>query len=208
MSPTIPKTCRAVVLEKAGAPWVIKEVPVEEPKHGEVLIKVDACGVCHSDSFLQQGAFGEGYAILTPLLCLKDVNWIWIGHHFLASPVTKSSAQSSQSVPMRADGRRAIRSAEAGMEDMMAPARRAIGDYSRCVRTRLSMVSRAMVVVGTTPFFAPDRADMNTRRRILYPQLRSRRPYPQRRRPRRVCAAALCWCDCFQRYPPDENHTW
>jgi Zn-dependent alcohol dehydrogenase len=72
MSPTIPKTCRAVVLEKAGAPWVIKEVPVEEPKHGEVLIKVDACGVCHSDSFLQQGAFGEGYAILTPLLCLKD----------------------------------------------------------------------------------------------------------------------------------------
>lgn len=59
MSPTIPKTRRAVVIEKPGAPWTIKEVPVEEPKTGEVLIKVHACGVCHSDAFLQQGAFGD-----------------------------------------------------------------------------------------------------------------------------------------------------
>lgn len=60
MAPSIPKTCRAVVIEKPGAPWAIKEVPVNEPKHGEILIKVHACGVCHSDSFLQQGAFGPG----------------------------------------------------------------------------------------------------------------------------------------------------
>jgi D-arabinose 1-dehydrogenase-like Zn-dependent alcohol dehydrogenase len=58
MAPEIPKTCRAVVLEKAGAPWTIKEVPVEQPGRGEVLIKVHACGICHSDAFLQQGAFG------------------------------------------------------------------------------------------------------------------------------------------------------
>jgi D-arabinose 1-dehydrogenase-like Zn-dependent alcohol dehydrogenase len=60
MAPDIPKTCRAVVIEKPGAPWTIKDVPVEHPKSGEVLIKVHACGVCHSDSFLQQGAFGDG----------------------------------------------------------------------------------------------------------------------------------------------------
>jgi len=58
MAPNIPKTCRAVVIEKPGAPWSIKEVPVNEPQSGEVLVKVDACGVCHSDSFLQKGAFG------------------------------------------------------------------------------------------------------------------------------------------------------
>ncbi|KAF2196907.1 alcohol dehydrogenase [Delitschia confertaspora ATCC 74209] len=58
MAPDIPKTCRAVVIEKPGAPWAIKDVPVEEPKEGDVLIKVLACGVCHSDSFLQAGAFG------------------------------------------------------------------------------------------------------------------------------------------------------
>jgi D-arabinose 1-dehydrogenase-like Zn-dependent alcohol dehydrogenase len=49
-----------VVIEKPGAPWAIKEVPVNQPKQGEILIKVHACGVCHSDSFLQQGAFGDG----------------------------------------------------------------------------------------------------------------------------------------------------
>ncbi|KAF2748819.1 alcohol dehydrogenase [Sporormia fimetaria CBS 119925] len=58
MSPQIPKTCRAVVIEGPNAPWAIKEVPVKDPQPGEVLIKVAACGVCHSDVFLQQGAFG------------------------------------------------------------------------------------------------------------------------------------------------------
>lgn len=58
MAPQIPKKCRAVVIEKAGAPWAIKEIDVHEPEHGQVLVKVAACGVCHSDSFLQQGAFG------------------------------------------------------------------------------------------------------------------------------------------------------
>ena len=63
MAPNIPSKCRAVVIEKAGAPWAIKEIPVELPKRGEVLIKVLACGVCHSDSFMQQGAFGEAYVL-------------------------------------------------------------------------------------------------------------------------------------------------
>jgi alcohol dehydrogenase, propanol-preferring len=47
---TIPKTCKFAVCEKAGAKLVIKELPVPEPKEGEILIKVNACGVCHSDS--------------------------------------------------------------------------------------------------------------------------------------------------------------
>ncbi|GAB7356280.1 hypothetical protein MBLNU459_g7087t1 [Dothideomycetes sp. NU459] len=58
MAPSIPKTCKAVVIEEANAPWAVKDVPVNEPKHGEVLIKVSACGVCHSDSAVQQGQFG------------------------------------------------------------------------------------------------------------------------------------------------------
>lgn len=58
MTTSIPSKCRAVVIEHAGAPWAIKEVPVVMPKDGEILIKVHACGVCHSDTFMQQGAFG------------------------------------------------------------------------------------------------------------------------------------------------------
>lgn len=55
---SIPKTCRAAVIEEAGKDLVVKEVPVPEPKNGEVLIKTEACGVCHSDFGVQQGHFG------------------------------------------------------------------------------------------------------------------------------------------------------
>lgn len=58
MTTNVPKTCKAIVIEDVGAPWAVKEIPVKEPKSGEILIKVDACGVCHSDSFLQQGFMG------------------------------------------------------------------------------------------------------------------------------------------------------
>jgi Zn-dependent alcohol dehydrogenase len=58
MAAELPKTYKAVVLEKPGDPFVLRDVPLEHPKEGEILIKVHACGVCHSDSFLQQGLFG------------------------------------------------------------------------------------------------------------------------------------------------------
>lgn len=56
--PSLPKTYKAVVIEEAGAPWTIKELDLEEPQQGHILIKNEACGVCHSDSGLQQGHFG------------------------------------------------------------------------------------------------------------------------------------------------------
>lgn len=85
MSPNIPKTCKAVVIESAGAPWAIKEVPVNQPQHGEVLIKVAACGVCHSDSFLQQGAFGPlasfpripGHEVIGTIVATGDGETKW-----------------------------------------------------------------------------------------------------------------------------------
>ncbi len=48
MAPNIPSKARAVVIEEKNGPWAIKEVPVEQPKQGEILVKVKACGVCHS----------------------------------------------------------------------------------------------------------------------------------------------------------------
>jgi len=55
----IPKTCKVVVCESKGAKLVIKELPVPEPKAAEILIKVHACGVCHSDSSAIAGDFGD-----------------------------------------------------------------------------------------------------------------------------------------------------
>ncbi len=38
----------AAVFEK-GQPFQIEELELEAPKHGEVLVRVEACGVCHTD---------------------------------------------------------------------------------------------------------------------------------------------------------------
>jgi len=46
---------RAVVAPKVNAPVVIEERPIPQPKGGEVLIKVHACGVCRSDLGVIQG---------------------------------------------------------------------------------------------------------------------------------------------------------
>ena len=83
-SSDIPSSCRAVVIEKAGAPWTIKEVPISAPKAGEVLVKVLACGICHSDSFLQQGNLGEnvfprvpGHEVIGKVVAVGDGEKKW-----------------------------------------------------------------------------------------------------------------------------------
>ena len=43
-NPTIPATMKAAVVEEFGKSLVIKSVPVPEPGHGEVLVKVIASG--------------------------------------------------------------------------------------------------------------------------------------------------------------------
>ncbi|HEV7777153.1 MAG TPA: S-(hydroxymethyl)glutathione dehydrogenase/class III alcohol dehydrogenase [Luteibacter sp.] len=51
---------RAAVAFEAGKPLSIEEVDVEAPKHGEVLVRIVATGVCHTDAFTLSGADPEG----------------------------------------------------------------------------------------------------------------------------------------------------
>ncbi|MFP6806098.1 MAG: S-(hydroxymethyl)glutathione dehydrogenase/class III alcohol dehydrogenase [Pseudomonadales bacterium] len=51
---------RAAVAWEAGKPLTIEEVDVQGPKAGEVLIRVVATGVCHTDAFTLSGADPEG----------------------------------------------------------------------------------------------------------------------------------------------------
>jgi S-(hydroxymethyl)glutathione dehydrogenase / alcohol dehydrogenase len=53
---------RAAVLEEFGAPLVVQEVELAEPKAGEVLVRLVACGVCHTDLYTASGADPSGYA--------------------------------------------------------------------------------------------------------------------------------------------------
>ena len=51
---------RAAVAWEAGKPLSIEEIDVAPPKAGEVLIKIVATGVCHTDAFTLSGADPEG----------------------------------------------------------------------------------------------------------------------------------------------------
>jgi propanol-preferring alcohol dehydrogenase len=53
------RTMRALVLPARGRPLELVERDVPEPGPGEVRVRVEACGVCGSDLFLQKGGFGE-----------------------------------------------------------------------------------------------------------------------------------------------------
>src|SRR4051795_9378560 len=52
----------AAVLEEFGAPLAIRSVELEEPRVGEVLVRLVACGVCHTDLYTASGADPSGYA--------------------------------------------------------------------------------------------------------------------------------------------------
>jgi S-(hydroxymethyl)glutathione dehydrogenase/alcohol dehydrogenase len=53
---------RAAVLEEFGAPLVVQEVDLADPQAGEVLVRIEACGVCHTDLYTASGADPSGYA--------------------------------------------------------------------------------------------------------------------------------------------------
>ena len=52
----------AAVLEKFGEPLSVSELDLAEPKAGEVLVRLEACGVCHTDMYTASGADPSGYA--------------------------------------------------------------------------------------------------------------------------------------------------
>ena len=51
---------RAAVAWEAGKPLAIEEVDLAGPKAGEVLVRIVATGVCHTDAFTLSGADPEG----------------------------------------------------------------------------------------------------------------------------------------------------
>jgi S-(hydroxymethyl)glutathione dehydrogenase / alcohol dehydrogenase len=53
---------KAAVLEEFGQPLTITDVELAEPKAGEVLVRLEACGVCHTDLYTASGADPSGYA--------------------------------------------------------------------------------------------------------------------------------------------------
>ncbi|AMR33554.1 zinc-dependent alcohol dehydrogenase [Mucilaginibacter sp. PAMC 26640] len=51
----LPKTMKAAVIREFGQALQIEEMPVKEPGENQILVKVVACGVCHTDLHACQG---------------------------------------------------------------------------------------------------------------------------------------------------------
>ncbi len=57
-------------ISKKGGPFELVERPVPEPGPGQVRLKIDACGVCHSDQIFKEGNWpGMKY----PFVCGHEV---------------------------------------------------------------------------------------------------------------------------------------
>ena len=46
------------MFKEKGGPLVVEEIETKQPQEGEVLVKVEACGVCHSEVVVQQAIMG------------------------------------------------------------------------------------------------------------------------------------------------------
>lgn len=55
---------RAAVVRGEGAPFVIEDIDLAEPRAGEMRVKIVACGVCHTDAKAQGGYFTPFPAVL------------------------------------------------------------------------------------------------------------------------------------------------
>jgi alcohol dehydrogenase (nicotinoprotein) len=46
---------RAAIVRAPGERWEVVELELDEPKEREVLVRVEACGLCHSDEHVREG---------------------------------------------------------------------------------------------------------------------------------------------------------
>ncbi|QKV91324.1 S-(hydroxymethyl)mycothiol dehydrogenase [Streptomyces sp. NA02950] len=60
----MPQEARAVVAVKKGAPVEVVPIIVPDPGPGEVLVAVQACGVCHTDLHYREGAISDEFPYL------------------------------------------------------------------------------------------------------------------------------------------------
>lgn len=75
---------KAVQVPEAGADFKIVEIDKPSPKKYEVLIKVEACGICHSDNFVKEGGYPgleypriPGHEVVGTIEALGDEVYNW-----------------------------------------------------------------------------------------------------------------------------------
>ena len=58
------QTVRGVISRTKGAPVEVTDIVVPDPEPGEVVVKIIACGVCHTDLTYREGGINDDYPFL------------------------------------------------------------------------------------------------------------------------------------------------
>ena len=57
-------TARGLIVRSPGAPGIVEEFSIGEPGPDDLVIRVLACGICHTDLHAKQGDFGDRFPYL------------------------------------------------------------------------------------------------------------------------------------------------
>ena len=60
----MPSTVKGVIARTKGAPVEIVDVIVADPGPGEAVVKIEACGVCHTDVHYREGGISDEFPFL------------------------------------------------------------------------------------------------------------------------------------------------
>lgn len=60
----MPQTVRGVIARSKGAPVTVENVIVPDPGPGEAIVKIQACGVCHTDLHYREGGINDEFPFL------------------------------------------------------------------------------------------------------------------------------------------------
>ncbi|KAI5926243.1 putative alcohol dehydrogenase [Camillea tinctor] len=60
----LPKFYKQAIFKAQGEPLSIEQAPLKLPSEGEILVKVEACGVCYADMFTQNNVMGGGFPLV------------------------------------------------------------------------------------------------------------------------------------------------
>ncbi|WP_217495830.1 alcohol dehydrogenase catalytic domain-containing protein [Mangrovivirga cuniculi] len=113
---------KAVQIEEAGGDFKVVDRDVPEPSENEVQIKIEACGICHSDMFVKEGAF-------------PGIEFPRIPGHEVVGKVTKTG----KNVERFKEGQRVGVGWHGGHCFECEPCRR--GDFISCENAKISGIS-------------------------------------------------------------------
>jgi S-(hydroxymethyl)mycothiol dehydrogenase len=60
----MPQQVRAVIARSKGAPVTVETIIVPDPGPGEAVVRVEACGVCHTDLHYREGGINDDFPFL------------------------------------------------------------------------------------------------------------------------------------------------